>query len=185
MAALKDGRQQAELACLAGGTQPARAPADERPGRHRARSQGVEADGSERISPEPRAGCTARMDAEYAGVPSDRVDATRRSGARLARATERLVLAIIKVGLPVLNRRCATLARMLGAIGVAFGLVPVFFGLAWNFGGVATCLALYARYRRREGDRRISHLATKTGFVLGVSAVLLGCGDLAILVAGA
>jgi hypothetical protein len=73
---------------------------------------------------------------------------------------------------------------VLGALGVAFGLVPLFFGLAWNFGGVAALLATYARYRRRCGDQRISHLATETGFVLGAGAVLVGCGDLALLVVG-
>lgn len=117
-------------------------------------------------------------------MPSERTDASGRSSDRFARVTGRVVLAIIRIAVPVLKRRCATLASVLGALGVAFGLVPLFFALAWNFGGVATLLALYARYRRRQGDHRISRIATQTGFVLGVSAILLGCGDLLLLAAG-
>ena len=110
--------------------------------------------------------------------------ASERSADWLARTAERRVGTLVDTGLPILDRSCASAASLLGALGVAFGMVPLFFGLAWNFGGLATSLAVYARYRHRQGGCRISTLATQTGLVLGVSAILLGCLDLTIILAG-
>ncbi len=107
-----------------------------------------------------------------------------RRGDRLTGALEHEVLGFVRMAMPVLERRSAFLAVVSGSIGLAFGLIPLFFGLAWNFGGLATALALHARACRRHGDLRIPRLAIDAGFVLGVSAVIVGCGDLAVVLAG-
>lgn len=105
----------------------------------------------------------------------------RALGQRLGAATEGGGLFIVERGMLFVDRRCAGIACILGVLGVASGLVPLFFGLAWNFGGVAVVLAVYARYRRQRGDLRLSHRLIQIGFVLGVSAVLLGFSDLALV----
>jgi hypothetical protein len=185
MFALKHRGREAEPADLGDRTRLKRRGEHQQPGTRS--GPGAPAEAAALGSSPPQPGDEAdstQTGAGWIAMPSERIDATGRSGDRFARVTERVVLAIIRIAAPVLNRRCATLASVLGALGVAFGLVPLFFGLAWNFGGVATLLALYARYRRRQGDHRISRIATQTGFVLGVSAILLGCWDLVLLAAG-
>jgi hypothetical protein len=179
-----NGRRRIKLVLLGGRTRRGRRSA-RRFGNPPAGSSNAGAASSERGSVQ---GTTTtgsnETTAGFEEVREARRDRYERSGEGLARAAERGVGSLLRVGVPLLNRHCATLASLLGALGVLFGLVPLFFGLAWNFGGVAATLAIYALYRQRRGDRRISLLATKTGFVLGVSAIVLGCWDLAVVAAG-
>ncbi len=90
-------------------------------------------------------------------------------------------MSFLRITSPSLHRACVALAILLGAAGVLLGLVPLFFGLAWNFGGAATLLALCARRSVGATHGRLWNAAAEAGFVLGVSAVLIGFGDLLTL----